>query len=108
MKTASPQSVQPHQPALATAPTTMSANAVKAQFVVMDLFKMLCAAVLSGLVFSAVAAGLTLLLMHSAEASAMTTLNCFPATPITIAVESNPFWLNDPNCPITQTVQLHH
>lgn len=44
----------------------------RAQFAVMDLFKMLFAAALSGLVFSAIAAGLTLVLMTQADARGTT------------------------------------
>ena len=44
----------------------------RAQFAVLDLFKMLFAAALSGLVFSAIAAAVTLILMTQAEARATT------------------------------------
>lgn len=47
---------------------TVTPNSGDAQFAVLDLFKMLAAAIACGIVFSLFAAGLTLLLMSTAEA----------------------------------------
>lgn len=51
-------------------PTTPQKND-HAKFAVLDVFKMLAAAAMCGIVFSLFAAGLTLLLMNSAEAHSL-------------------------------------
>ncbi len=87
MKTESIDFVSTQQPksditSTSTVPagTTAVAMTARVQFPVIDLFKMLVAAFLSGLVFSSIAAGLTLLLMNHAEAQGTNNPNRDAAT----------------------------